>query len=158
MSIRYVAFTIVLCVSSSDSRAQLPGGAASQPTPRQWTVPATVRFDVYDSKHVSLGAFTLRLTNQPATACIVCNWFKAEPVSSNLKVLDLTRWWADKALVPSYEIRGRIFNVILDGGNICDDYPAVQAELSDSDARGTLGYSGIFKQPPLGNVTITIVR
>jgi hypothetical protein len=72
-----------------------------------------LRFTVFDSGHQSQGSFVLELTREPASTCIAGTWFKARPVSSELKVvgIDLSTWWMDPGLYPSYSIDGRLMTV-----------------------------------------------
>jgi hypothetical protein len=150
----YVAFILaggaVGCGSQTTLRANLP----ARQTPLQWTNPATVRFDVFDSKKASMGTFTLRLTTEPAKTCIAGDWFRAEPIDSNLRVLNLTQWWSDKSMTPSYQITGRLLTVELNGGGLCDAYTEVRAEISEDGGRGFLATGGIFGGSTYGNVVI----
>jgi hypothetical protein len=100
-----------------------------------------LRFTVFDSRHQSLGSFAIELTDEPASTCIGgLTWLKARPVSSELKVvgIDLTTWWKDPSLYPSYSIDGRFMMVELNGGAICDDYIEVAAQLGARVGRGVL--------------------
>jgi hypothetical protein len=118
----------------------------TQPTPSQWARPSNLRFAVFDSRHQSLGSFVIELTDEPASTGIAGTWFMARPVSSELKVvgIDLTTWWKDPNLYPSYSIDGRFMMVELNGGAICDDYIEVNAHVGKRVARGVLQVPAMF--------------
>jgi len=117
----------------------------------------TLLFEAFDRKGKSLGTFMLKLTSEPARTCIDGNWFKATPISSDLKVWDLAQWWSDSTLAPTYQIAGRLLTVELNGGRLCDDYPEVRAELSDGGAHGVFESGGIVHGAPYGEVVISRV-
>jgi hypothetical protein len=107
----------------------------------------TERFTAFDLRHQSVGSFVIELTGEPARTCIAGTWFKARPVFSDLKVVgfDLSEWWKDPSLYPSYSIEGRLMTVELNGGKICDAYPEVEAELGKRVALGFLQWGGPLK-------------
>jgi hypothetical protein len=97
------------------------------------------------------------LTNQPAKTCIAGSWYAAEPISAALSVLDLNSWWRDSGLKPSYQIVGRILEVQLNGGNVCDNYVEVIAELTDAGGIGVMQEDGIFGGGKYGDVVIELL-
>jgi hypothetical protein len=114
-----------------------------------------LRYTVFDSRHKSLGSFALELTDEPAPKPeLQCTQpaFQARPVISELKVVnkelskELSIWWKDQHIYPSYSIHGRVMTVVLNGayGSGCDDTLDLDAELGERVARGTLQYGGMF--------------
>jgi hypothetical protein len=137
------------------SETELSENLTSQPAPDQWTTPSTLRFRAFDSDRKPLGTFTLELTNEPARTCVSGGgWRRAKPIDSNLSVMPLDVWWRDQNLSPSYQISGRHLSVLLNGGNICDAYPEVSAELTATGARGYLGEGGIYGGRKYGEVVV----
>jgi hypothetical protein len=116
----------------------------------------TLNFRVSDQHGKPLGSFTLELTSDPARTCLGGEWRKAIPRAADLAVPELSRWWKDEAEWPAYQITGRLLDVELNGGEVCDDYITVLAELRDADARGFLESSGLGGSTRLGIVTVSI--
>ena len=147
---------VLICGCAAEVR--LPPDLASKPTPAEWKIPTKALFRVSDSHGMLLGTFTLELTAIPADTCIAGKWLRADPIATDLKVVDLSRWWSDESLTPSYQIVGQLLDVQLNGGRICDDYTQVRAALTPEGAKGVLEAGGIFRGDRYGNVIVERLR
>jgi hypothetical protein len=94
------------------------------------------------------------MTDVPAHTCIAGEWFEAKPIASDLTVVDLRSWWKNKDMAPAYQVSGQLMTVELNGGQLCDAYTEVQAELLETGARGFLEAGGIFGGTRYGRVIV----
>src|SRR5262249_19700351 len=121
------ASVLLVLIAGCASEADLPSGLTTQATPAEWVTASIVDFRVTDARGKSLGSFVLEFTREPAQPCIDGEWFRARPKASDLA--DLNAWWKDEALWPAYTIQGRLLNVELNGGRLCDSYFSVRAQI-----------------------------
>jgi hypothetical protein len=134
----------------------LPTDLTAQATPAQWTSAAALEVTVSDESGKALGSFKIALTREPASTCLGGAWLKATPIASDLVTPDLSAWWKDESLWPSYEIVGRRLDIELNGGGLCDAYVSVLAELHEVEGRGHLESSGLGGATRHGSVLVRI--
>ena len=148
------ALVSLISIAGCTSQVRLPVDLTSEPTPAEWNVPTKALFRVSNSHGAPLGMFILELTTVRAETCIAGTWLRAKPIASDLKVLDLAQWWSNESLTPSYQIAGRLLDVQLNGGRICDNYVQVRAELTPEGGKGVLESGGIFGGGRYGRVSV----
>jgi hypothetical protein len=154
MRVGLIATVCFVLIWGCAAEVRLPSDLASKPTPAEWKIPMKALFRVSDSRGMPLGTFTLELTAIPTDTCIAGTWLRAKPIASDLKIVDLSRWWSDESLTPSYQIVGQRLDVQLNGGRICDSYTEVRAELTPEGAKGVLESGGIFRGDRYGDVVV----
>jgi hypothetical protein len=153
-----VLLFLLVLASGCASQAQLPPGLAAEATPKEWTGAPTAAFRVINARGKPLGFFVLELTQERAEPCLGGDWFKAKPKVSDLAIFDLDSWWQDEALWPAYQIQGRILDVELNGGQLCDNYLTVLAQIDATGGHGHLDSSGLFRGKRYGSVVISLAR
>jgi len=149
-SIALVSLVVCSCTKSEVSDFAV---LSAQPTPVNWSRPATWDFEIVGKHREPLGKFTLYFSDEAVETCTAGKWKRAYLKNWAFSTSPLQAWDATY-FHPAYEISGRNLLIQLSAG--CDVGAEGRGSLSDSGARGVLAEVDLFHGRELGTFNATM--